>query len=848
MHGLVRGFAMAAGAIALAVSSAAGVAITTASPAQAAGRQVTLPFGANDLVAPAGVAVDAAGDVFASDTGRGAGLEPIVELKNGSAPSVDAGFSEGMQNPAGLAVDAAGDVFGVAGGLEGPMIVRELQRSLDGTVHEVTLPFTGLNDPQAVAVDGLGDVFVADLLNNRIVELPQGPDGYGSQVTLPFTGLNQPSGVAVDAAGDVFVANAGARPGQVLELPYGPNGYSSQVTLPFTGPIGPMGVAVDGVGDVIVTDGLNLQVLELPRTSNGWGSQVTLPFTGLDEPGGVTVDLSGDVFVTDEITNLVLELPRAVTPFHVPGRPGITSVTPGDGQATVAFTPSQADQNRGNPLTYTVIARAGNNVTSGPGITASGTTSPITVTGLVQGTNYTITVYATNGVAGDGPESAFELLYRLPGQPKITSATAGNGQATVAFTPSQSDLNRGNPITSYTVTVRQGVNVTSGTVVTTASGAASPITVTGLPNGTNYTVTVYATNPAGNGPESAPKVVFPATVPGAPTNVTATNSSNGTATGTVDVSFTPPASNGGKPIQSYTAVSSPGGITGTAGPSATDVQVTGLTYGTSYTFTVYATNAVGNGPASAPSNAVTPAGIPSPPQVPGAATLDQAAYVSCLPPASDGGSPIVSYTVTSSPGGITATGPSCPILVTGLTDGTKYTFTVTATNAGGGTSQPSQRTARVTPHAPSGTPPANDNFGSAQVISGTSGSVTGTNVGATVEPGEQTIQDNRGGASVWYEWTVPVTGSYRFDTCSANPGVVGLIGLFTGNSVSNATEFPPGPSSDLCPAGEAGSTIITGTMSAGLTLYIKFDGINENGSNANPPYEGPFTLEWSQQS
>ena len=293
---------------------------------------------------------------------------------------------------------------------------------------------------------------------------------------------------------------------------------------------------------------------------------------------------------------------------------------------------------------------------------------------------------------------------------------------------------------------------------------------------------------------------------------------------------------------------SPGGITGTAGPSATDVQVTGLTYGTSYTFTVYATNAMGNGPESAPSDAVTPAGIPSPPQVPGAATLDQAAYVSCLPPASDGGSPIVSYTVTSSPGGITATGPSCPILVTGLTDGTKYTFTVTATNADGGTSQPSQHTARVTPHAPSGAPPANDNFGSAQVISGTSGSVTGTNVGATVEPGEQTIQDNRGGASVWYKWTVPVTGSYRFDTCSANPGVVGLIGLFTGNSVSNATEFPPGPSPDLCPAGEAGSTIITGTMSAGLTLYIKFDGVNEGGSNANPPYEGPFTLEWSQQS
>jgi hypothetical protein len=53
-------------------------------------------------------------------------------------------------------------------------------------------------------------------------------------------------------------------------------------------------------------------------------------------------------------------------------------------------------------------------------------------------------------------------------------------------------------------------------------------------------------------------------------------------------------------------------------------------------------------------------------------------------------------------------------------------------------------------------------------------------------------------------WTVPASGTYRFDTCSANPGVVGLIGLFIGNSVSNLTEFGAGPSQDLCPPGQAG--------------------------------------------
>jgi Fibronectin type III domain/NHL repeat len=737
MHGLMRRFAMAAGTAALALGYTASAAITTGTAAQAAG-PVTLPF--TGLNQPGGVAVDAAGNVYVANSGF-SGLNTVLELPHGSVSQVASGFEQ-LENPAGLAVDAAGDVFAADSGFND---VVELQHGSNGSVSNVTLPFTGLNDPQAVAVDGFGDVFVANLLNNLVAELPNGPNGYGSQVTLPFTGLNQPSGVAVDGAGDVFVADSGNR--RVVELPHGNNGYGSQVTLPFTAPIGPIEVAVDGAGDLVVTDDLNQQVVELPRGST---SQVTLA-TGLADPWAVAVDTSGDVFVTEISAGQVVELPRAVVPFHIPGAPKITSATAGDGQATVAFTPSQADLNRGDPpATYTVTARAGVGVTSGPGITATGTTSSITVTGLTNGTTYTVTVYATNG--------------------------------------------------------------------------------------------------AGSGPQSAHKLVTPATVPGAPTNVTATNTTPpNAASGTVDLTFTPPASDGGRPVLSYTAVSSPDGITATAGAGA-GIQVTGLTIGTSYTFTVYATNAVGNGPVSAPSNAVIPAPVPSPPQVPGAATLDQAAYVSCLPPVSDGGSPIVSYTVTSSPGGITATGSSCPILVTGLTDGTKYSFTVTATNAAGGTSQPSKPTSKITPHAPSGPPPANDNFANAKVIKGTSGSVTGTNVGATVEPGEQTIQDNRGGASVWYKWTVPVTGSYRFDTCTANPGVVGLIGLFTGNSVSTATEFPPGPGSDLCPAGEAGSTIITGTMSAGLTLYIKFDGLNENGSNANPPYEGPFTLEWFQQS
>jgi hypothetical protein len=320
----------------------------------------------------------------------------------------------------------------------------------------------------------------------------------------------------------------------------------------------------------------------------------------------------------------------------------------------------------------------------------------------------------------------------------------------------------------------------------------------------------------------------------------------GATSGSVSVTLTPPGNDGGRPVQSYTVTAQPGGITAVS--SSPTVVVGGLQLGTSYTFTAHATNAVGSGPESSPSNSVvpTPVGIPSPPVTPAATPNDQMAFVSFSPPFDSGGSPIASYTVTSQYGGITATGVSSPILVMGLTNGTTYTFKVTATNTAGGTSQPSQATQPVTPRVPTGPAPANDNFTNAQAISGVSGSVSNTNVGATVEPGEPTIQDQRGGASVWYRWTAPASGgTVRFDTCTAYPAMDPNIEAFIGNRVSNLTPWGPGPGRD-CPANQFGSEV-TFTVSAGQAISIKLDGINFPDNSHIPPSEGPFTLEWAMQ-
>lgn len=183
-------------------------------------------------------------------------------------------------------------------------------------------------------------------------------------------------------------------------------------------------------------------------------------------------------------------------------------------------------------------------------------------------------------------------------------------------------------------------------------------------------------------------------VPNAPTIGTATNVGTGRAynNGAATVTFTAPTYTGGFPITSYTVTSNTGGFT--ASGASSPITVTGLQSDTSYTFTVTATTSFGTSVPSAASNSILATTVPQAPTIGTAVADENAAFVAYTANAT-GGSAITTFTATSNPGSFTGTGAS-PITVSGLTNGTSYNFTVTATNANG-TSLPSSASNNVIP-------------------------------------------------------------------------------------------------------------------------------------------------------
>jgi sugar lactone lactonase YvrE len=165
----------------------------------------------------------------------------------------------------------------------------------------------GFNGPFGMAVDGSGNVYVADQYGSAVKEMPAGCAS-SSCVTTLGGGFNHPQGVTVDGSGNVYVAG-GYNPvadgnNTVTEMPAG-CASSSCVTKLGGGFKLPSGVAVDAIGNVYVADTYNHTVKEMPAGCAS-SSCVTSLGGGFSYPEGVAVDGSGNVYVAD---SAVYEMP-----------------------------------------------------------------------------------------------------------------------------------------------------------------------------------------------------------------------------------------------------------------------------------------------------------------------------------------------------------------------------------------------------------------------------------------------------------------------------------------------------------------------------------------------------------
>ena len=307
---------------------------------------------------PTGVAVDGAGNLYIADTNN----DRIRKVDSAGTITTIAGTGERrfggdggpaiqaqLDAPSGVVVDGAGNLY-IADR------ANHRIRKVDSTGTITTIAGTGergfggdggpatqarLNNPYGVAVDGAGNLYIADLANHRIRKV----DSTGTITTFAGTGergfggdggpasqaqLNFPTGVAVDEAGNLYIADwSNARIRKV-------DGTGTITTIAGTGELGfggdggpaiqaqlgdPTGVAVDGAGNLYIADQYNNRIRRVDST----GTLTTIAGTGergfsgdsgpatqaqLDDPTGVAVDGAGTLYIADASNHRI----RLLTP------------------------------------------------------------------------------------------------------------------------------------------------------------------------------------------------------------------------------------------------------------------------------------------------------------------------------------------------------------------------------------------------------------------------------------------------------------------------------------------------------------------------------------------------------
>jgi trimeric autotransporter adhesin len=352
---------------------------------------------AASLSTPQGVAVDGSGNVFIADSGNfcvrkvtSAGLITTVAGNQNAGFSGDNGpaLQASMSSPSSVAVGADGSIYIADFGnarirkvTPDGIISTIAGNGIQGTAGDGG-PATkaSLWGPQQIALDGAGNVYVADELNSAIRKITPagimttvagtlGSGGYsGDGGPATKARLGDPSGVAVDAAGNLYIADANS---DVIREVSASTGNISTIAgtgqAGFSGDGGPAlaatfsnlkNVAVDSSGNVFVVDGDSNRIRRVSAgtVSTYAGSTLLIGDGGpsasarLSNPSAVAVDSSGDLYIADTAANRVREVTPAgtITTFAGTGQSGESGDSGPAASATLSNPAGVAVDSAGN--------------------------------------------------------------------------------------------------------------------------------------------------------------------------------------------------------------------------------------------------------------------------------------------------------------------------------------------------------------------------------------------------------------------------------------------------------------------------------------------------------------------
>jgi serine/threonine protein kinase, bacterial len=452
---------------------------------------------------PFRIAVDSAGTIYVADflNNRVRKINPATGQSstlagNGGGGNINGvtGATSEISQPVGIAVDSAGNVYVAQNNSN---LIREINGATgatttlagDGTAGYLdgsTGALSQFSNPQDVAVDAAGNVYVADADNNRIRKIDQttgivstlagnGTAASTNGSTGSASSFNYPVGLALDASGNLYVGEFSGRRVRKVNTT---TGATSTLAATLTGTDAfnsVYDVAIDGVGNIIVPDPFNYRVrkinavTEAVTTIAGTGVQGSLDGTSttaqFDSPTGAAVDAAQNIYIVESNTQRIRKI-EGNTPVVPP-----TSTT----TTTSTVTPTTTTTTTTTTTVAPVLVFLPVPPTSAP--TTTPTTAPTTAPAAAPPAAITTTAPTT-------------VVPTVVPTATTTTAAPTTPPTTVAPTPPPAAANEAKTGQLFTVNFTARSSTLNKTAKATVGSAAQKIGA--LPVGTTVSVIAHA--------------------------------------------------------------------------------------------------------------------------------------------------------------------------------------------------------------------------------------------------------------------------------------------------------------------------------------------------------------------